>query len=149
MITSEGIRATGSYLLQVLRTEKSVPYSRFYNASPGVEEKLVRGTLPFVEEPECCDVDDLREEGHVMLDFAAWQLEDLGLVRITFLEELLIDGEPDFTIHLTERGERALAEGLGFHFREPDYAITATPASEWLLVLLECGPPGETLTLSD
>jgi hypothetical protein len=149
MITTEGIRAVGSYLLGVLGAEKSVRFSRFYNDSPGVEEELVRGSLPFVKDPECCSVDDLREEGLTMLNFAAWQLEDFGVVRTTFLNELLIDGEPDFVIEITERGECALAEGPGFRFRLPGYSITATPASEWLILFLDGGGSGQTLTLSD
>jgi hypothetical protein len=108
MITVEGIRATGLYLLEVLKTEKAVCYSRFYNAAPGTEERLAAGALPFVENPEGCNADELREEGHGMLDDAAWQLEDLGVVRIIFLDDLLIDGEPDFAIHLTERGSAPL-----------------------------------------
>jgi hypothetical protein len=146
MITTEGIRATGLYLLEVLNAEKSVRYNRFYNAVPETENRLVEGALPFVAHPESCNAEDLREEGHVMLDFAAWQLEDLGIVRITFLHDTLIDGEPDFQIEITEKGEHALAEGLRFAFRQPEYSITATPASEWLISFLE-GGGGETLTL--
>jgi len=151
MINTEGIRATGLYLLEVLKAEKSVRYSRFYNATPGTEESLAAGAMPFVEDNESCDTEDLREEGHVMLDFAAWQLVDLGVVRITFLDERLIDGERDFLIELTEQGERILAEGLTFGFRSPEYSITATPASEWLICLLESveGISGEEVTLRE
>ena len=127
MITIEGIRATGLYLLEVLRAEKVVRYSRFYNATPGTDESLATGAMPFVVNNECCDAEDLLEERHVMLDFAAWQLEDLGIVRITFLDEALIDGERDYQIELTERGAQVLAEGLRFDFRTPEYWIRATP----------------------
>jgi hypothetical protein len=149
MITIEGIRATGKYLLDVLKAEKTVRYSRFYNEAPETVERLVAGALPFVRDLEACDATLLEEQGHVMLDFAAWQLEDLGIVRLTFIDEKLIDGEPDFKIELTETGAHVLANGLTFGFRHPDYSITATPASEWLIILLEAGGEGQSLTLRD
>jgi hypothetical protein len=149
MITIEGIRATGLYLLEVLKAEKFVRYSRFYNAIPGTDERLVAGVMPFVVNTESCDAEDLREEGHVMLEFAAWQLLDLGIVRITFLDDRLIDGERDFRVELTEKGAHLLAERLSFHFRRPEYWITARPASEWLISLLEAGGEGQELTLRD
>jgi hypothetical protein len=149
MITIEGIRATGKYLLEVVKAEKTVRYSRFYNEAPETSKRLVNGALPFIRDLEACDATDLEEEGHVMLDYAAWQLEDLGIVRLTFLDERLIDEEPDFQIELTETGAHVLADGLAFRFRHPDYSITATPASEWLLCLLEAGDEGQSLTLRD
>lgn len=143
MIDSEGIRATGLYLLEVLKQEKTVAYSRFYNADPATEETLVRGAVPFMSEViEHEAEDDLREEAHVMLDFAAWQLEDLGIVKITLLKSLLIDDEPDFQITLTEKGERLASEGLTYGFHDPEYSIIATPASEWLIELLDAAGDG-------
>ena len=147
MIDTEGIRATGLYLLEVLKSERVVRYSRFYNYTPGTEERLVAGAMPFVGDSEACDAEALSEEGHVMLEFAAWQLADLGVVRIVFLEENLVDGYPDFQIELTEKGAQVLADGLTFRFRSPGYWITATPASEWLILLLEAGGEGSELTL--
>jgi len=147
MIDTEGIRATGLYLLEILKSEKVVRYSRFYNHTPGTEERLVAGSMPFVVDSEACDAEGLYEEGHVMLEFAAWQLADLGVVRIVFLEENLVDGYPDFQIELTEKGAQVLADGLTFRFRGPGYWITATPASEWLIFLLEAGGEGMEITL--
>jgi hypothetical protein len=144
---TEVIRATGLYLLEILESEKVVRYSRFYNRTPGTEDRLVAGAMPFVADREHYSASVLREEGHVMLEFAAWQLEDLGVVRIAFLAENLMDGEPDFTIELTERGARVLADGLTFRFRGPCYGIMATPASEWLIDLLEAGGEGWETTL--
>lgn len=101
------------------------------------------------------------------LQEAACQLKDLGIVRITNLDESLLDPDlyrlawpiiseefvarlqkshPDFLIELTERGEGALAEGLSFRFRDPGYRIQASPASEWLIAALNARR-GETLTL--
>jgi hypothetical protein len=70
MIDTEGIRATGLYLLEVLKSEKVIRYSRFYNHAPGTEDCLVAGAMPFVVDREACDAEDLREEGHVMLEYA-------------------------------------------------------------------------------
>jgi hypothetical protein len=149
MITIEGIRATGLYLLGVLKSEKAVRYSRFYNDTPGSDESLAAVVMPFVVDHESCGAEDLSEEGHVMLEFAVWQLEDLGVVQVSLLDETLIDGERDYRIELTEKGAHVLAEGLNFHFRRPEYWITATPASEWLISLLEAGGEGQELTLRD
>jgi hypothetical protein len=57
MITIEGIRATGLYLLEVLKAEKVVRYSRFYNATPGTDERLTAGVMPFVVNSESCDAE--------------------------------------------------------------------------------------------
>ena len=124
-----------------------VRYSRFYNDTPGTADRLVAGAMPFVANSEDCDAEDLREEGHLLLEWAACQLEDLGVVRIQELDENLVDGYPDFEIELRERGTQVLAEGLNFHFRGPSYWITAAPASEWLILLLEAGDQGIDITL--
>ena len=147
MICTEGIRATGLYLLEVLKAQKVVRYSRFYNDTPGTDNNLVTGAMRFVEDEDYCNAEDLREEGHVMLEFAAWQLEDLGIVQIEELDANLMDGYRDFQIGLTEKGAQVLADGLAFGFRSPDYRITATPASEWLILLLEAGGEGMEITL--
>jgi hypothetical protein len=153
------IRAAGAYLLQVLKTEEQVPYSRFYNASPGTASALAEGMWPFLmaqpaeDRGELDDVnkESLRDEGHVVLEWAAEQLADLGVVKITTLEGTeLIDGEPDFRIELTERGNRFIEEGESFRYRRPEgerFDVSGT--SEWLLSFLEAGGPGQTLTLRD
>jgi hypothetical protein len=146
----EGIRATGLYLLEVLKSEKVVRYSRFYNNTPGTEDHLVAGAMPFLVDSKARDLETIREEGHVLLEYAAWQLEDLGIVRIEELDENLVDGEPDFKIELTEKGSQVLADGLAFGFHSLNYSIIATPASEWLiLLLLEAGGLGIDITLRD
>ena len=42
------IKAAGDYLLSVLKAEKEVVYSRFYNAEPGTDVALVHGMWPFL-----------------------------------------------------------------------------------------------------
>ncbi len=148
MITTTGIRATGLYLLEVLNAEKAVDYSRFYNATRGTDASLAAGAARFVDEPECCRLEELRQQGHVMLEYAADQLKDLGIVRMTPLDQTLIDGEHDYRIEFTADGE-SLANALKFQFRDPDYSIVAKPASEWLIELALAGFDRETFTLRD
>ena len=62
MITIEGIRATGLCLLDVLHVEKTVRYSRFYNADPETENRLAAAAMPFVLDKEGCRAGDFREE---------------------------------------------------------------------------------------
>ncbi len=156
MLTLEGIRAMGLYLLDVLKAEKTVRFSRLCERFRA-DGSLAGGFSAGVE----------KGTEHVDLEEAAWQLKDLGIVRITNLEESLLGPDlfrlawpeiseefvahlqksrPDFLIELTERGEIALAEGLNFRFRDPGYRIQASPASEWLISVLDARR-GETLTL--
>ena len=153
------IKAAGDYLLSVLEAELEVAYSRFYNAEPGTDVALVDGMWPFLMsqpvehrgELDDGDKEGLREEAHMLLEWAAWQLEDLGVVKITTLSgSELIDGEPDFRIELTERGLRFIEEGKTFGYREPENTrFDVSEASRWMLSLLHAGEPGQTLTLRD
>ena len=153
------IKAAGDYLLSVLKAEKEVVYSRFYNAEPGTDVALVHGMWPFLMsqpveqrgELDDGDKERLLEEAHVLLEWAAWQLEDLGVVKITTLKgSKLIDGEPDFRIELTERGMRFIEEGETFGYREPENTrFDVSEASRWMLSFLHEGGPGQTLTLRD
>jgi hypothetical protein len=143
----------------VLKTERAVPYSRFYNDKPGTEEALADAVWPFLAsqpvedrgELDERDKERLVEEAHVYLDWAAEQLDDLGVVRITRLDgPELIDGEPDFRIELTERGNRFIEDGETFGYRDPTGTrFDVSEASKWLLSFLEAGGPGQTLTLRD
>jgi hypothetical protein len=157
MLTLEGIRAMGLYLLGALKAEKTVRFGRLCERLRA-EEGLAGGATPSGVE---------KGAEHVDLQEAAWQLKDLGIVRITNLDESLLDPDlyrlawpeiseefvahlqksrPDFLIEVSERGEHVLAEGLSFRFRDPGYRIQARPASEWLIDALN-GRRGDTLTL--
>lgn len=153
------IKAAGDYLLGVLKAELEVAYSRFYNAEPGTDVSLVDRMWPFLESQPVeyrgkldeSVKEQLLDEAHVLLEWAAWQLEDLGVVKITTLKgSELIDGEPDFRIELTERGMRFIEEGETFGYREPENTrFDVSEASRWMLSLLYEGEPGQTLTLRD
>jgi hypothetical protein len=97
------IKAAGDYLLSVIKTDKEVTYSRFYNAEPGTDVALARAIWPFLRAQPAELRGELNEGGeerlvedaHVLLEWAAEQLSDLGVVNITTLEGTrLIDGEP-------------------------------------------------------
>src|SRR4051812_16071096 len=91
---TDQIRAAGDHLLDVLAAEKSVNYSRFYNDAPETEEALVRGVMRHLtaqaakdgEEVEDWVEDDVRNEGHLHIEWAAWQLVSRGVVAIEPLE---------------------------------------------------------------
>lgn len=135
------IRAAGDYLLSVLQVEKVVPYSRFYSHDAGTNVRLADGIWLFLEaqpavargELDESDRRDLLEEGHLHVEWAAQQLEDLGVVRITFTDAKLADGEPDFLIELTERGGRFIRDGESFRFHSVRSGFDASQASRWLI----------------
>jgi hypothetical protein len=153
------IKAAGDYLLSVLKAEKDVVYSRFYNAELGTDVALVHGMWPFLMsqpvqhrgELDESDKERLLAEAHLLLEWAAWQLVDPGAVKITTLKgSKLIDGEPDFRIEPTERGMRFIEEGGTFGNREPENTrFNVSEASRWMLSFLQKGRPGQTLTLRD
>ena len=141
------IKAAGDYLLSVLKVERTVTYSRFYNDRPGSEEALAAGVWPFLErqpvvrrgELDSDDVARLAEEAHVSLEWAGYQLEDLGLVVVTALPGTrLIDGEEDFRIALTQRGEAFIASGAEFQYRDHGSRFNAEKASSWLINFADC-----------
>jgi hypothetical protein len=151
--------APGLKFITRSRAEKDVMYSRFYNAVPGTDVALVDGIWPFLMsqpvedrgELDDGDKEGLLEEAHMLLDWAAWQLEDLGVVEITTLDgSELIDSEPDFRIELTKRGTRFIEAGETFGYREPESTrFDVSEASRWMLSFLHEGGLGQTLTLRD
>jgi hypothetical protein len=140
MFSTADITATGLYLLEILGREGAVNYSRFYGSDPATEDALVTGALAHFPREDLDEFTErgLRDEGHVALERAAWQLEAFGIVRIQELRAAprLIDGEPDYRIELTERGRAALANGLTFKFVHPrGYGFNAAEASRWLVAV--------------
>jgi hypothetical protein len=155
MLTIDGIRAMGQFLLESLKAEKVVRFRRLCERLR-TDERLVGAAVQSVLD---------KGSGHIDLEYAAWQLKDLGVVRIRYTGESLLDADlfpeipedvladwqkrrPDFLIELTEKGERVLAEGLNFRFRDPGYRIQAGPASQRLIGVLDARR-GATLTLRE
>lgn len=148
MISQFGISAAGDYLWDKLASENQVVYSQFYNHKYGSAEALAKSILKYIQEPED-DEQDVLEDGHLLIEYAAWQLEDIGAVKITKLTDLLVDGDQDYIIELTQHGKSLCKTGLDFSFRGPEHAIIATPASNWLIDFVEGCSPNESLTLRD
>ncbi len=151
---TDEIRAAGEHLMEVLKAEKSVRYSRFYNAEPGSDvalaeavRKRLKARADTGEDEDCGDC--LDDEAHLCVEWAAYQFQDRGFVRVTRLEGTeLIDGEPD-RIDLTPLGERLLAGEGSFGYHHLDNRFHGTPASEWLVWFLHGGGEGQHLTLDD
>src|SRR5262249_17484480 len=125
----------------------------FYNAEPGSDATLaeaVRRRLKAREGTDDDDGDSLDDEAHLCVEWAAYQLQDRGFVRIVPLEGAkLIDGEPDYRIDLTPVVERFLAGEGSFGYRHLDSRFHGRPASEWLVWFLHGGGEGQHLTLND
>ena len=141
------IRPAGQYLLKVLKQEGEVPYGRFYG-DKDQDQKLLDGVLPFY--PPCEgeeELEDLKagilEEGHLCVEWAAWQLKDFGVVEIVESPDAkLIDGEPDFLIRLTGRGKTIDWDIEPFGFRDLNARFDASGASRWLIVFAETNHDG-------
>jgi hypothetical protein len=157
MLTLEGIRVMGLYLLDALKAEKTVRLSHLCERLRTDEGPAGTPTPAGAE----------RGAERVDLQEAASQLKDLGIVKSTSLDESLLDPDlirlaspetseeflarlqkshPDLLIELTARGERVLSEGLSFRFRDPGSRIQARSASEWLIGALNARR-GDALTL--
>lgn len=106
-VSSETIRPGGDHLLSLLAREGAVPYSRFYGEDVDIEALAAETGL---------DAD----HAHVLIEFAAGQLERAGIVACTPLPARLLDGEGDYSIVLTDRGRAFLAERRRFRYRDMD-----------------------------
>lgn len=109
-VSSEQLNSGGAYLLGVLRAEGAVPFSRFYNAET---DYAALASAAGIDESDA-------DHAHVLIEFAAGQLGDAGLVSFNELPDELIDGERDYRIELTEKGKRFVAAGGNFRFRDMD-----------------------------
>lgn len=108
------IEKAGIYLLGLLKAEASVRYSRFYDGEDESQEALLRGmgygpALDAEDDyvPECPE--------HLM-DLAAVELEQSGIVTTTELDDLLADENQDYLIELTDKGRGFLEREERFRF---------------------------------
>lgn len=118
------IEHAGALLLKTLSAKKHVRMSYFYNASDESEEMLIRAGVTEIDtsfEDGDDEVDpDEHEAAAWLIEIAASQLEEAGLITTEKLANLLIDDEPDYSMTLTEKGEAFVASGKKFPFSDPE-----------------------------
>lgn len=104
-IPREPIERAGAHLLSVLRAEQSVCYSRFYDGGDETHDLLCRAL----------GLENDWYSAETLMDEAAAQLADAGVVAIVSLSQVLADGQQDYRITLTDKG-RALPSRRRFRF---------------------------------
>ena len=97
------IELAGRHLLSILKSAPKIRYSEyFYDGSDETHERLMEALG--LE-------DDWYYSAEALVDDAAGQLDTMGLVTVTMLEETMADGEQDYEIALTEKGKTLIASG--------------------------------------
>ena len=94
------IELGAKHLLSILAHDSSTRYSRFYDGSEETSRKLEDA---IGLEQECRGWYCVE---HIM-DLAVYELSVQGIVETKILNESLVDGEPDYEIFLTPRGQQA------------------------------------------
>lgn len=107
MMSAHSQEKAARYLVKVLEAKGGkVHYSEFYDGTEKTEEHLCAGT----------GITDGAE--HVIDDVAA-EMEAQGFVRLVWhKDEELADGEPAYSIELTDKGRKKLASGKFPRFRD-------------------------------
>ncbi len=106
---SELIEQAAPHLLAVLQTQGSILYSSSYDGSEEANARLWKGIGISVEDGEWYSAEAL-------VDNAAAQLEQQGIVELKWLETRLFDDEPDYRIALTDAGRSVLQAGTRLSF---------------------------------
>jgi len=115
-VSGQQLKPAGKYLLGILKSEGSVPFSRFYNQDTDYVS-LAEEVAAYADDDKNA-IDE--EHVHILIEFAAYQLENTGAVAFTKLDARLIDDEEDYQITLTEKGRAMLEEEKQFHYRDMD-----------------------------
>lgn len=110
---SELIEQAARHLLAVLQTQGSILYSSFYDGSEEANARLCEGIGISVEDGEWYSAEAL-------IDNAAAQLEQQGIVELEWLEARLVDDEQDYRITLTDAGRSALETGTQLSFYDSE-----------------------------
>lgn len=105
----ELIAQAAQHVLTVLLENRSILYSHFYDGTEETEARICEGIGISVEDGEWYSAEAL-------IDNAAAQLEQQGIVELDWLETRLMDGEPDYRITLTAAGRMALQSGAPLKF---------------------------------
>lgn len=110
------IQKAARYLLELLKVEGSVRYSRFYDGEDEAQETLLRGMGYGAALDGTAEDDHVPECPEHLMDLAVAQLERQLVVKTTGLEDLLADDNNDFLIELTEEGRSHLELGGRLRF---------------------------------
>lgn len=107
-VYGEQLKPAGAYLLGILKAAGEVRFSHFYNKETDYAALAAEAGIDESDE----------DNAHVLIEFAAGQLEGAGIVSFTTIDEKLIDGEDDYVIRLTDKGKELLAGGGAFRYRD-------------------------------
>jgi hypothetical protein len=110
------IEKAGWYLLAILKVEGSVHFSRFYDGTEETEETLLcgMGFGPAIDGD--AEDDYVPENAFSLIDIAAEELARGGIVKTTYLADLLAQEVQDYLIELTDKGRAFLDRGERFRF---------------------------------
>ena len=103
------IEAAAKHLLSILHSESPIRYSRFYDGSDKTSQRLADAIGLEPKSRGWYSVEHI-------IDLAVYELEKQGVVKTRFLDERLMDGEPDYEIILTSRGKEALVRNERLQF---------------------------------
>ena len=102
------IEKAAEFLMRELTSQDKLNYSRFYDGTDKTHQWLLK---------ELGLEGDWYSAEH-LIDLAAAELADMGIVRTIELNSKLSDGEPDYRIEWTENGPDILASGKKLMFRD-------------------------------
>jgi hypothetical protein len=110
------IEQAAKHLLELLKAEGSVRYSRFYDGQDETREALLRGMGYGPALDGTAEEDYVPECPEHLMDLAVAQLEQQHVLRTTDLEDLLFDENNDYLIELTDEGRSRLERGDKLRF---------------------------------
>lgn len=106
------IERAARHVLFVLSKEPQITYHRFYDGTAETASALEAAVVE-----EVCRGWYSAEN---LIDLAVYQLAEQGIVETQELPTLLPDGEADYSISLTARGRKALANNVKLKFRHAE-----------------------------
>jgi hypothetical protein len=100
--SGEPITGAARVLSDALKERGVVRYSEFYDGEEQTEKRLA-GAMG-IEDPEYYSP-------AVAMDLAVVELENRDIIKSEELDDALPDGEPNYSIRLTEHGEEFVRQG--------------------------------------
>lgn len=143
MSDTRDLKAAGDYLLSRLRKKRFITYRELALSGPKARDRLAKGIWSFTKGYPSSDATALpshttesyfRARGGELVRDAAWQLDDLDIIRIHFPGADASGGQWELAFELTDRGKRFLEGGESFGYRKVRFnRFDFAPASLWLL----------------